>query len=164
MRTETGLFSAIFSARFRSLQWSRPQLRTETCRPDSQMLIWHAASMEPSSVEDGNLFGRTQRSRQQPTLQWSRPQLRTETREDRIQRALQVLQLQWSRPQLRTETIPVAARSARNQFLLQWSRPQLRTETRSGGSRHWRTCGLQWSRPQLRTETRCRSEGDASDE
>ncbi len=36
------------------LQWSRPQLRTETWRVCRRHCDWCTASMEPSSVEDGN--------------------------------------------------------------------------------------------------------------
>ncbi len=36
------------------LQWSRPQLRTETRRRLSGVGLQFTASMEPSSVEDGN--------------------------------------------------------------------------------------------------------------
>ncbi len=36
------------------LQWSRPQLRTETQLPHYDILAVPLASMEPSSVEDGN--------------------------------------------------------------------------------------------------------------
>ncbi len=60
------------------LQWSRPQLRTETCTDFDGCKASHLASMEPSSVEDGNQ--RIWRRNILPKrLQWSRPQLRTET-------------------------------------------------------------------------------------
>ena len=68
------------SSMIRSLQWSRPQLRTET--GDSRV---------------GNDGTRTQ-------LQWSRPQLRTETL-GMARHDMAGYGLQWSRPQLRTETI-----------------------------------------------------------
>ena len=61
-----------------ALQWSRPQLRTETFE-------WTGG---PSTVT---------------WLQWSRPQLRTETANQLDPRVKEV-GLQWSRPQLRTET------------------------------------------------------------
>ncbi len=37
------------------LQWSRPQLRTETSQQAAAAMEIFGASMEPSSVEDGNL-------------------------------------------------------------------------------------------------------------
>ncbi len=37
-----------------ALQWSRPQLRTETQSAQSPLMTEERASMEPSSVEDGN--------------------------------------------------------------------------------------------------------------
>ncbi len=61
------------------LQWSRPQLRTETMQVERQ-----------------------QRNDCQG-LQWSRPQLRTETSIHDSDGGAQWT-LQWSRPQLRTET------------------------------------------------------------
>ncbi len=39
---------------WQSLQWSRPQLRTETRRNTRNRRRKRDASMEPSSVEDGN--------------------------------------------------------------------------------------------------------------
>ncbi len=36
------------------LQWSRPQLRTETPQIPIRLRVDFVASMEPSSVEDGN--------------------------------------------------------------------------------------------------------------
>ncbi len=60
------------------LQWSRPQLRTETGHPAEVVPVHAAASMEPSSVEDGNRAGGVFARHSEP-LQWSRPQLRTET-------------------------------------------------------------------------------------
>ena len=38
-----------------ALQWSRPQLRTETCALPVLHALDRIASMEPSSAEDGNL-------------------------------------------------------------------------------------------------------------
>ncbi len=37
------------------LQWSRPQLRTETAQAPRSKEFGSSASMEPSSVEDGNV-------------------------------------------------------------------------------------------------------------
>ncbi len=84
------------------LQWSRPQLRTETTL----------------AVRD---------SRGWKMLQWSRPQLRTETWATAPGPVTTAL-LQWSRPLLRTET-GYSDSSGRQYRKLQWSRPQLRTET-----------------------------------
>ena len=117
------------------LQWSRPQLRTETIKAIIHALHKAEASMEPSSAEDGNEStatlgqGGTPAASMEPSsaedgnvvawqledsaytgLQWSRPQLRTETR-GRLLSANIKTQLQWSRPQLRTETYNLPAGS-----------------------------------------------------
>ncbi len=42
-------------AAMKRLQWSRPQLRTETGRHHHLQSLIGCASMEPSSVEDGNM-------------------------------------------------------------------------------------------------------------
>ncbi len=110
-----------------------------------------AASMEPSSVEDGNSVLTVETS-----IAFSASMEPSSVEDGNwtpLSRCLQTHQLQWSRPQLRTET---QAWRAVYECLgwLQWSRPQLRTETAiaavrpSGSVRR-----LQWSRPQLRTET-----------
>ena len=54
LRTETATAAGFFWQQS-LLQWSRPQLRTETWRDDCQVAdLWVRASMEPSSAEDGN--------------------------------------------------------------------------------------------------------------
>ncbi len=88
----------------RWLQWSRPQLRTETRSSGCGVAPCGCASMEPSSVEDGNLRQRQVATQAVVVLQWSRPQLRTETSEPTKNRGERRRALQWSRPQLRTET------------------------------------------------------------
>ncbi len=70
------------------LQWSRPQMRTETTSAT------HA------------------QARSSPELQWSRPQMRTET-EFFAAASKSVLLLQWSRPQMRTETARLLSRCQR---------------------------------------------------
>ncbi len=133
------------------LQWSRPQLRTET-----RLMTWTTysrlmASMEPSSVEDGNR-AEISMSDSSLSLQWSRPQLRTETIGWRDANNTGLHKLQWSRPQLRTETLQ-RCEWLREHGWLQWSRPQLRTETLTAAATRSYRRTLQWSRPQLRTET-----------
>ena len=60
------------------LQWSRPQLRTETTLATPISYFHFRASMEPSSAEDGNQTAVVLKAAVK-MLQWSRPQLRTET-------------------------------------------------------------------------------------
>ncbi len=62
-----------------TLQWSRPQLRTETSEFHRRSRCPCVASMEPSSVEDGNVYNSASVTASPLPLQWSRPQLRTET-------------------------------------------------------------------------------------
>ncbi len=92
-----------------SLQWSRPQQRTETGGDD-----W------------GGCWCRS--------LQWSRPQQRTETRMPDSD-LLAPTPLQWSRPQQRTETESRDNVQVLVGCTLQWSRPQQRTETRPGAEK-----------------------------
>ncbi len=54
MRTETRLLVPQAQKNLK-LQWSRPQLRTETRKRHRDRLPPEGASMEPSSVEDGNI-------------------------------------------------------------------------------------------------------------
>ncbi len=126
LRTETRR-CCMLRCRTRRLQWSRPQLRTETRRSPLRRMGAGMASMEPSSVEDGNTKLPIRAKGDFIWLQWSRPQLRTETN------AMADGQpdnkpLQWSRPQLRTETSRLCPAPVPDS-MLQWSRPQLRTET-----------------------------------
>ncbi len=70
------------------------------------------ASMEPSSVEDGNEQLGTRWLVVLRWLQWSRPQLRTETSRV-ILTPRRTVMLQWSGPQLRTETADTRCRGSR---------------------------------------------------
>ncbi len=54
LRTETNTITKIQPAML-MLQWSRPQLRTETCDWRSADHYEGTASMEPSSAEDGDI-------------------------------------------------------------------------------------------------------------
>ncbi len=78
LRTETDPSSSNSGVR-NMLQWSRPQLRTETYGSRLVMSARLNASMEPSSVEDGNRGKHSRDGLHEIRLQWSRPQLRTET-------------------------------------------------------------------------------------
>ncbi len=79
LRTETWRLWWPRRSRRVLLQWSRPQLRTETAQAGETQASKHLASMEPSSVEDGNGPNCIAPPHLPSRLQWSRPQLRTET-------------------------------------------------------------------------------------
>ncbi len=134
------------------LQWSRPQLRTETTPLPPWSAILQRTSMEPSSVEDGNVgdFGGIYVQRvtsMEPSsvedgnpppagpfssmltvLQWSRPQLRTETAgASGLEDAGWYTSMEPSSVEDGNSNLQSICRRCHNQ--LQWSRPQLRTET-----------------------------------
>ncbi len=126
LRTETWRFGRWPITRSK-LQWSRPQLRTETRAVGGDGICSDDASMEPSSVEDGN--------RRKPAcrVRGVRASMEPSSVEDGNSRPPPVLRftarLQWSRPQLRTETLATLETIEAAGGSLQWSRPQLRTET-----------------------------------
>ncbi len=137
---------------FRPLQWSRPQLRTETMAGDVITQPGLYASMEPSSVEDGNQLWQAHRGQQAAEASMEPSSVEDGNWVRHGDAETSTLALQWSRPQLRTET--TAKRGVvPAKYLLQWSRPQLRTETRRARCNTLALDVLQWSRPQLRTET-----------
>ncbi len=135
------------------LQWSRPQLRTETQEFSHQISHDRPASMEPSSVEDGNNRMTRQTLRILRVLQWSRPQLRTETRGILARGCTRIWFASMEPSSVEDgNTIRNGWLNIREE-VLQWSRPQLRTETSDCSTQNTRSAVLQWSRPQLRTET-----------
>ena len=111
-----------------TLQWSRPQVRTETCS-DGVASSRAGASMEPSSGEDGDIAV-------PPViispnaLQWSRPQVRTET----YGWGLQMFPLDKAsmEPSSGEDGDKIFERLVMSPCKLQWSRPQVRTETGIG--------------------------------
>ncbi len=86
------------------LQWSRPQLRTETLRVPALSFGPFLASMEPSSVEDGNkaVDGTT------PSIPCPASMEPSSVEDGNLpaeySKIIYLALLQWSRPQLRTET------------------------------------------------------------
>ncbi len=111
------------------------------------------ASMEPSSVEDGNQNMMTMRGENTPASM--EPSSVEDGNHNKKPEAAGPRRLQWSRPQLRTET-KVGSGHLLPFGTLQWSRPQLRTETANSSFSSGFNSALQWSRPQLRTETSSR--------
>ncbi len=158
------------------LQWSRPQLRTETQSVCSAAVQQSTASMEPSSVEDGNSgeilsqWHTTEASMEPSSVEDGNvvgcctsadvacASMEPSSVEDGNKSATCIGR---SDPGASMEPSSVEdgnpgrdVVAVQKSVVLQWSRPQLRTETT--GNRGYIVSGserLQWSRPQLRTET-----------
>ncbi len=87
------------------LQWSRPQLRTETSDLPVFAAYVATASMEPSSVEDGNLVRVFTRAATPAAASMEPSSVEDGNMPGSEGAMCRVTGLQWSRPQLRTETL-----------------------------------------------------------
>ncbi len=110
------------------LQWSRPQLRTETGMVRTTERAQHRASMEPSSAEDGDAPAvRLVRCRGCASMEPSSAEdgdgNDTATLNPNIAASMEPSSAEDGDP-METEARHVCSKR------LQWSRPQLRTETR----------------------------------